>query len=240
MIFAPVLRLTSFHQETSSGTGVLIMISTTAEMTRARYEIRRHKHLARRHEHTDRLFRIEDGWACQYRLLPDGRRQIIALFLPGDYCEAQWVLTGQANWPIVALTDMFVTEIPFHDIRARHAAHNSQEPDGMKSLLGSIMHTLKSHEKWIVNLGRMSATERICALLHDLVERLRPSGKVVSNHCPMPLTQYDLADIVGISSVHVNRVLQMLRGEGVISLEAGRLALLNPVELRRLGGPAHV
>lgn len=212
------------------------MAVTALEASHIRYEVRRHKHLARRHEHTDRLFRIEDGWACQYRLLPDGRRQIIALFLPGDYCEAQWVLTGQANWPVVALTDLSVTEIPLHEIRARH----TREFDGMKSMLGSIMHTLKNHEKWIVNLGRMTATERICALLHDLVERLRPSGKVVSNHCPMPLTQYDLADIVGISSVHVNRVLQTLRGEGVISLEAGRLSLLNPAELLRLGGPAHV
>ncbi|NOW46378.1 CRP-like cAMP-binding protein [Novosphingobium sp. SG751A] len=211
------------------------MTAARLETTATRNEIRRHKHLARRHENTDRIFRVEEGWACQYRLLPDGRRQIIALFLPGDYCEAQWVLTGHANWPVVALTDMFVTEIPFRDIRA----HGGGEFDGMKSMLGSIMHTLKSHEKWIVNLGRMSATERICALLHDLVERLRPTGKVVSDHCPMPLTQYDLADIVGISSVHVNRVLQMLRSEGVISLEAGRLALLNPAELRRLGGPAH-
>lgn len=216
------------------------MISTTQDLTRARYEVRRHKHLARRHENIDRVFRVEDGWACQYRLLPDGRRQIIALFLPGDYCEAQWVLTGQASWPIVALTDMFVSEIPLHEIRAHNSAHNPQDPDGMKSLLGSIMHTLKSHEKWIVNLGRMTATERICALLHDLVERLRPSGKVVGDHCPMPLTQYDLADIVGISSVHVNRVLQMLRGEGVISLESGHLALLDPEGLRRLGGSAHV
>lgn len=201
------------------------------EAIRTRREIRRHKHLARRHEATNRVFRIEEGWACQYRLLPDGRRQIIALFLPGDYCEAQWVLTGQANWPIVALTDMVVTEIPFQGI-------GNHEFDGMKNLLGSITHTLKRHEKWIVNLGRMSATERICALFHDIVERLRATGRVISDHCPMPLTQYDLADIVGISSVHVNRVLQMLRGEGVIALEAGRLALLKPAELRRLSGPA--
>lgn len=211
------------------------MATTAPETVRPIRQIRRHSHLARRNEQTDRLFRIKEGWACQYRLLPDGRRQIIALFLPGDYCEAQWILTGRANWPVVALTDLSVTEISFHDIRD-NAAHGGE---GMKTMLGAITHTLKHHEKWIVNLGRMNATERICTLLHDLVERLRPTGSVIANRCPMPLTQYDLADIVGISSVHVNRVLQMLRSSGVIKLEAGRLALLDPAALKRLGGAAH-
>lgn len=196
--------------------------------------IRRHGHLVRRNEPTDRLFHIIEGWACQYRLLPDGRRQIIALFLPGDYCEAQWLLTGQANWPIVALTDLSFAEIPLAQIRA----DLTQGAPSMAHLLDAIARTLKNHETWIVNLGRMSATERICALLVDLLERLAATGKVVANRCPMPLTQNDIADVVGISAVHANRVLQMLRSVGVIALETGRLELLDPAELRRMCGAA--
>ncbi|WP_298167444.1 Crp/Fnr family transcriptional regulator [Novosphingobium sp.] len=196
--------------------------------------IRRHAHLVRRNETTDRLFRVVDGWACQYRLLPDGRRQIISLFLPGDYCEAQWLLTGRANWPIVALTDVSFVELPLARIRA-DLAHGAP---GILEVLNAIARTLKNHETWIVNLGRMSATERICALLVDLFERMELTGKVVANRCPMPLTQHDIADVVGISAVHANRVLQILRGERVIALTAGRLELLDPAELRRMCGPA--
>lgn len=196
--------------------------------------IRRHVHLVRRNEATDRLFRIVEGWACQYRLLPDGRRQIISLFLPGDYCEAQWLLSGKANWPIVALTDLSFVEIPLDQMRA----YLTQGGPEMAELLGAIARTLKNHETWIVNLGRMSATERICALLIDLFERLEPTGTVVANRYPLPLTQNDIADVVGISAVHANRVLQMLRGKGVIALETGRLEVLDPEELRRMCGPA--
>lgn len=196
--------------------------------------IRRHVHLVRRNEATDRLFRIVDGWACQYRLLPDGRRQIISLFLPGDYCEAQWLLSGKANWPIVALTDLSFVEIPLDQMRT----YLTQGGPEMAELLGAIARALKNHETWIVNLGRMSATERICALLIDLFERLEPTGTVVANRYPLPLTQNDIADVVGISAVHANRVLQMLRGKGVIALETGRLEVLDPEELRRMCGPA--
>lgn len=209
------------------------MAAIATELTDVRH-IRRHGHLVRRNEATDRLLRIVEGWACQYRLLPDGRRQIISLFLPGDYCEAQWLLTGRANWPIVALTDLSFSEIPLAQIRADLA----QGAPGMADVLNAIARTLKNHETWIVNLGRMSATERICALLLDLFERLGPTGKVVANRCPMPLTQHDIADVVGISAVHANRVLQMLRSAGVIALETGRLELLDPAELRRMCGAA--
>lgn len=196
--------------------------------------VRRHGHLARRGEPVDRMFRVIDGWACQYRLLPDGRRQIIALFLPGEYCQAQWVLTGRANWPVAALTELTLHEIPLGEVRVELARGGG----AMVGVLGAIVDTLKRQETWIVNLGRMSATERICALLLDLVERMEPTGKVTAQGCPLPLTQHDLADVVGISSVHANRVLQMLRSTGVIALEAGRLKLLDPAELRLRCGAA--
>lgn len=210
------------------------MAAIAAETPPTVRHIRRHVHLVRRGDATDRLFRIVDGWACQYRLLPDGRRQIISLFLPGDYCEAQWLLTGKANWPIVALTDLSFVEIPL----AQMQTYLTQGGPEMAELLHAIARTLKNHETWIVNLGRMSATERICALLVDLFERLGPTGTVVANRCPLPLTQTDIADAVGISAVHANRVLQILRGRGVIALETGRLELLDPEELRRMCGPA--
>lgn len=104
----------------------------------------------------------------------------------------------------------------------------------MTSILESLLTILNRREQWIFNLGRLSATERLCSLLCELFERLKRACHVIENRCVMPLTQYDLADIVGLSAVHVNRVLQMLRAEKLIELHGKRLTLLNIEGLRRL------
>jgi CRP-like cAMP-binding protein len=207
-------------------------VNTDAGQARAR-RFRRHEHLARQGEAADRVYFIEEGWACQYRLLADGRRQIIGLYLPGEHCEPQWALGADPTCPVIALTEVVAREIPLDAIRALPA----QDRDSMANMIGAILRILRDNEKWIVNLGRLTATERICNLLTTLFERLQASGRVQHDRGPMPLTQYDLADIAGISPIHVNRVLQMLRSEGVIELKARRLALLDRAALEALGGP---
>lgn len=190
----------------------------------------RHEYLARHAQKTDHIFKIEEGWACQYRLLVDGRRQIITLFLPGEYCEPQWLFQGTPTLPVVALTRLRARSLSMAGIHRRPA----QEADGMTSILESLLTILNRREQWIFNLGRLSATERLCSLLCELFERLKRACHVIENRCVMPLTQYDLADIVGLSAVHVNRVLQMLRAEKLIELHGKRLTLLNIEGLRRL------
>ncbi len=206
----------------------------TQDMTRAPSQVctyRRHEFLARADERKDYVLRIEEGWAAQYRLLPDGRRQIITLFLPGDYCEPQWLLQGRATLPIVALTRVRARMLPHSRIQAR-APH---EEDSMIRVLDAILALLRNREKWIFNLGRMTATERLCNLLCELHSRLAARNRVLQDRCAMPLTQYDFADIVGISPVHVNRVLQTLRGEGLVDLKGRWMQVRDLVALKRLG-----
>ncbi|MDR6510465.1 CRP-like cAMP-binding protein [Novosphingobium capsulatum] len=193
---------------------------------------RRHEFLARADERKDCVLRIEEGWAAQYRLLPDGRRQIITLFLPGDYCEPQWLLQGRATLPIVALTRVRARLLPHRSIQAR-APH---EEDSMTRVLDAVLALLRNREKWIFNLGRMTATERLCNLICELHSRMaaRNCVAVQDRYC-MPLTQYDLADIVGISPVHVNRVLQNLRSDGLLELRNRWMQVLDMVQLKRLG-----
>lgn len=178
------------------------------------------------------LYRIEEGWACQYRLMKDGRRQITALFLPGDYCEPQWILGGRANLPIVTITQLSAFRLPLDLIPRRPV----QDLDSTTNILGAMVRAMTGRERWIVNLGRLSATERICDLICEVFDRLHAVGRAVHNRCAMPLTQYDLADIAGISPVHVNRVLQMLRSAGLIELSNRRLVLRNPGAIRQMSG----
>jgi CRP-like cAMP-binding protein len=192
---------------------------------------RRHEFLARADERKDCVLRIEEGWAAQYRLLPDGRRQIITLFLPGDYCEPQWLLQGRATLPIVALTRVRARSLTHGRIQSR-APH---EEDSMTRVLDAMLALLRNREKWIFNLGRMTATERLCNLLCELYIRLKAGNRVVQDRCAMPLTQYDLADLVGISPVHVNRVLQALRAQGLLDLKGRWMQVRDLMALQRLG-----
>lgn len=208
------------------------MASSASTNPFPRRHFKRHEHLARAAQHQDELYRIEDGWACQYRQLKDGRRQIVALFLPGDYCEPQWLFDAKATMPVVALTPVIAQVMPVETIRARPF----QAPDGMAGVLRAMLSGLRNRERWIVNLGRMTATERICDLICEIFDRLKASGQALLDRHAVPLTQYDLADIAGISPVHVNRVLQMLREAGVIEWRARNLSLRDPEALRHLAG----
>lgn len=185
---------------------------------------RRHEHLARKDEVQDKIFRIEEGWACRYCLLPDGRRQITALFLPGDYCEPQWMLSGRSGLPIIALTEVRVAEVPLAGIHAKPG-------DGVMKILGSVVDMLNRQTDWIVSLGRKSATERVGSLLSELHERLSTVGRVMAGRCTIPLTQQDIADVVGLTPVHVNRVLGDLRQRGLVQFSGKTLVVPEPEQL---------
>ncbi|WP_206240078.1 Crp/Fnr family transcriptional regulator [Novosphingobium terrae] len=194
---------------------------------------RRSEFLARPTEHSDNLYRIQEGWAGQYRLLKDGRRQITALFLPGEYCEPQWLLGASATLPVVALTPLRAYAIPLDQI-SRRPDHLG---DSAARVFSGMLKAMRGRERWIVNLGCLTATERICDLICEVYDRLEGTGQTIKNRCAMPLTQYEIADIVGISPVHVNRVLQGLRGTGIIELRNRRLVLCDPAALRHMSGP---
>ncbi|WP_246465409.1 Crp/Fnr family transcriptional regulator [Novosphingobium jiangmenense] len=177
---------------------------------------RRQQHLARPGETRDSIYRVEEGWACRYCLLPDGRRQIAALYLPGDYCEPHWLLSGRADLPVMAMTGLRVREVPLASIHTRPG-------DGVKRLLGAMVQTLERQSKWIVSLGRKTAVERVSELLGELFERLRENERSSDEFRPIQLTQRDIADVVGLTPVHVNRVLQGLRQRGLVELRGRTL-----------------
>ncbi|WP_232491805.1 Crp/Fnr family transcriptional regulator [Novosphingobium kaempferiae] len=184
-------------------------------------ELRKHDHLARKNDIQENILRIEEGWASRYYVLPDGRRAITSVFLPGDYCEPQWLLSGKADLPIVALTRIKARLIPLAHIHGR-CEH------GVKELLGSMLTMHRRQTDAIVSLGRKSALERVVALLGELFMRLDAAGQVVGDRCTIPLTQQEIADMLGLTPVHVNRVLRDLRNRRIVRLTNRTLRLLNP------------
>ncbi len=192
--------------------------------------LRQHQHLVRGGERPDHLFQILHGWAGRYRLLSDGRRQITALFLPGDICHPCWLDGERAVQSVVALT-------PMHAVRA-----SRRELEAQAAIDVSIMKFLRRHAQfaqniqaeWLVNLGRKNALERLCHLLCELYSRLSLAGATDGNSCDMPLTQLDLADLAGLTPVHVNRTLQEMRALRLIELQSRRLTILDWEAMRRI------
>lgn len=173
---------------------------------------------------------INEGWACRYKLLPDGRRQITALFLPGDYCELGWTCDPAASQHVVALTNVRTIRLPCRELKQR-AANDSQVYD---LLWNDTRISADLQTEWIVNLGRKSALEKLSHLFCELYYRLKAAKLTCGDQCAMPLTQLDLADITGLTPVHVNRTLQEMRTLELIELRSRWLRIPDLNRLRQI------
>lgn len=171
---------------------------------------------------------ILEGWAGWTATLPDGRRQIVQILLPGDVVG----LPPSPGGAVAALTTLKTADAaplaaavegsaPEH--RALRAAWNAVQQAGHRQLLDQV-----------VRLGRRSAYERTAHLLLELLGRQHRAGLTDQNAMAWPLTQEMLADVLGLSIVHVNRTLQQLRRDGMIVLRTGRVTIPDVERLARV------
>jgi CRP-like cAMP-binding protein len=172
---------------------------------------------------------LVSGWAARVRWLPDGRRQILGLMLPGDA-----VGLCLRRSPLALSTTVALTPARLLDAAPVQKAISSGDPRW--SELREIVHMAESlDEAYLVNhvvrLGRQTAYERLCHLLLEMRDRLAMAGLGEGDTFPMPLTQEMLADAIGLSIVHVNRILQQLRREHLLDLHGGRARLLDRAAL---------
>lgn len=212
---------------TSLGETELIRIAFMAERTQRRIKAR--SELMREGDPIARPLLILSGWAARMRTLSNGRRQLLSLLLPGDL-----VGIGRGHQPvalstIVALTDVAICHLPRQE---------EVEPDSGLSAAYDLSRTLDDHYMLaqIMRLGRLTAYERIADFLLELYERLEPAGVARGGSFPMPLTQELMGDAMGLTSVHVNRTLQTLRREGVVTIGNGMATLRQPAALAEMVG----
>jgi CRP-like cAMP-binding protein len=177
-------------------------------------------------------FILSEGWACSYKLQPEGERQIVDFQIPGDFLGLRSILFRTADHSIEALTRIEATEVLASDIL---------DAFGLAPRLATAVLWAASRDEamvveHLVNLGRRSAEERMAHLLLELGARLRLVGVGDREGYDCPLTQYHLADSLGLSAVHVNRVLRHLREEGLVTFRGGRVVFDDFDRLRTLAG----
>jgi CRP-like cAMP-binding protein len=163
------------------------------------------------------------GWACSYKLLPDGQRQIIDFQVLGDFLGLRSVLLHISDHSIEPVTDIEVIEVHRSDLLQAFA----QTPRLATAVLWSASRDEAMVVEHLVDIGRRNAAQRMGHFLLELGARLTLVGMGSKEGYDCPLTQYLLADALGLSAVHVNRVLRQLREGGMVTFRDGYVRFEN-------------
>ncbi len=203
-----------------------------AQVARTSYYHPPHRSLYAKDSASPPLRIVTAGWGCRYRLLPDGRRQIVSLRLPGDFIGHVSSMTLPTAYATGALTEMqTVNAQAFADVLGHDDGRHAALAHGSRAMFHLDDLMMCDH---IVCLGRQTALAGLAHLVLRLHERLTRVGLASSDQFRMPLTQEVLGDVLGQSVVHMNRVVRELRHSGLVDLRGGIATMLDPERLRAI------
>ncbi|WP_116809163.1 Crp/Fnr family transcriptional regulator [Steroidobacter cummioxidans] len=189
-----------------------------------------HEDLIREGEQASGVSVIVSGFACRHKMLPDGRRQIIGYFLPGDMCDARVFILKKMDHTISTLAPSSVTTLS----REAILEITSRFPRLTRAFWWNTLVEEAIGRQWLVSIGQRTALERVAHLFCEIYVRLQSVGLATPDGCELPVTQSELADTVALSTVHVNRTLKELRRVGLVSMSSKSLAIHDFAGLRAL------
>ena len=170
---------------------------------------------------------VIDGFTGRYNALLDGKRQISAIHIKGDFVDLHSFLLHVMDHGVVALTDCTVCTFPHDALTVITENH----PHLTRLLWFSTLIDAAIHRRWIVAMGRQSAAAQLAHLLCELHVRLELVGLVDDKSFELPLNQSELGDVLGLSLVHVNRVVQGLKRAKLVAWTGKTITILDPEEL---------
>jgi CRP-like cAMP-binding protein len=172
----------------------------------------------------DFLYVVESGWLARSRTINDGRRQIIVIFLPGEFCGIKTIFMSRQPDDIEALTTASTRRIHYKD-----ACDLAGKDFAVAMLLAwQLAQDERRLHNWTVRLGRANAEERLAALLLELRTRLKRLGlNGVDSRYGLPLTLQQIADHVGLTPVHVGRILRRFREQASVVIANGEVTFLH-------------
>jgi CRP-like cAMP-binding protein len=170
------------------------------------------------------------GWAAIVSTLPNNRRQIISLLLPGDLVSGALVFEDKLDVSVEAITNVIYRTFNRSEFRTAL----SKYPFLLESFMKILSEQCLQIVQLAVSLGQCTAEERVAGLLMKLMQRLTSLGMVTDNAFHFPLRQSHIAEITGLTPVHVSRVINLLRREGLIDLRNRTLTVRDPAALQRV------
>jgi CRP-like cAMP-binding protein len=162
---------------------------------------------------------LASGWVCSYKLLPSGTRQIVDFQIPGDFLGLRSVLFRTADHNVEPITKIQASEVQTNDLLSAF----NVSPRLAAAVLWAASRDEAMVVEHLVNIGRRDAKERMAHFILELGARLKLVGLTTPDGYSCPLTQYMLADALGLSAVHVNRVLRELREDGLVTFHHGQV-----------------
>ncbi len=180
-----------------------------------------HTDVVREHDRPTRCFTVLEGIAAAYKTTEEGRRQVTAYYVPGDVPDFQSLHLDVLDCNIGAVTTLRIGSVSHTVIREMFKAHPRLAEVFWRTTLieGSLAR------EWMLNNGQRETYARMAHLFCELMLRMDAVGLVSDKSLPLPLTQIELSDALGVTPVHVNRVLKELRDHNLISLNNGRLTI---------------
>jgi CRP-like cAMP-binding protein len=192
---------------------------------------RRGSMLVREGEHTAQCAIVVKGFVHRFRTTDTGRRQILAIYVPGDPIDFDHLFLPVADDEAQALDDAVLAYVRHQDLRDLLA----RRPAIAEAVIRSLLVDSSVFREWAVNVGQRDARTRIAHLLCEISARLEAQGIDVGN-VALPFTQDQIADATGLTAVHVNRTLKALSAEKWIERRGALVMLPRPNGLRRIAG----
>lgn len=169
-----------------------------------------------------------EGFVERYRDTPEGRRQILAIHVPGDFLDLHSYPLKRLEHSVAALTEVKVALFPHPAVRAL-----TEKSANLTELLWrSTLIDAAINREWIVSVGARGAAVRLAHLFCEMYVRLERVGMAPDKTFPLPLTQVDLSDATGLTAVHANRMLRQLRERGLVAFRQGSVEILDWDALR--------
>jgi len=189
------------------------------------------QYIVREGDRPTRSCLVIDGFVSASKTTGDGDRQIASFYVPGDIPDLQSLHLGVMDISFEAITPCTVGYIPHEALHRLIADH----PRLGAALWRTTLVDAAIYREWVANVGRRNADSRLAHLFCEIMMRLKAVGLAEENSCELPMTQTELGDALGISVVHVNRTLQKLRRDGLISFKNKRLTVLDWKRLSDVG-----
>jgi CRP/FNR family transcriptional regulator len=177
------------------------------------------------------LFVLREGRVMSFVIMPDGSRQILRVYFPGDFIGSASTAYNKAPESLVALEDSVVCPFDKHALRRL-----LEEQPRVAALLFILSNTERvALTDRLASLGRTSAKARVASFLLDIFDRLRVTNDDINDSFDLKLTQEEIGDAVGLTSVHVNRMIRQMEQDGLISRSNGRVTLHDIARLETIG-----
>lgn len=172
---------------------------------------------------------VTSGLACRYKLFSDGRRQIVAFLIPGDFCDFNVFMLSVMDHSIAAISPVQMVCL------AREQVVDLMRYPGIRQAfwLATLVDEAILRE-WVTNLGQRSAEHRLAHLFCEMFLRMKTVGLTNGLEFELPVTQAELGDTLGLSTVHVNRSLQSLKAAEVLTFKGRKIVIKDVARLKKI------